>query len=296
MDILKARKKAKARKGKEPEVAEQETQTPEAAPAQAQPDSTQTETAPLTEQDGDAALLAEKLAAGVAPERSDEPTQVLNAEGEMVDIDEVIAELERDQAERRLSGGKQAEQLQESVADFLATFDTDGYDEEASYRHSFVRADEAEERRERYLNFRLASEEYGVALASVRETIKVPSVTKVPLNPDYVAGVISLRGAIIPVIDLRKRLGLPVGEIARAMRIIVVELEQRLVGLLVDEVRDVLDIDRDETEPPPATLGAGEQEFLAGIGHELVTGDEPGKVIILIRLESIARVERGAAT
>ena len=69
--------------------------------------------------------------------------------------------------------------IQESVADFLAAFDAEGYDEEASYRHSFVRSDEAEDRRERYLNFRLAREEYGVPLSSVRETIKVPPVTKI---------------------------------------------------------------------------------------------------------------------
>src|SRR5690606_34826619 len=112
-------------------------------------------------------------------------------------------------------------QIQESVADFLATFNGQEHDEEASYRHSFVRADEAESRRERYLNFRLANEEYGIRLSSVRETIKVPPITKVPLNPPYVAGVISLRGAIMPVIDLRLRVGLPVEMATRKMRIII---------------------------------------------------------------------------
>lgn len=295
MDILKARKKAKARKGEKPEAAASpETPVLEQTPAPAEEAH---EEPVLNETSIDAALLAEELAAQVAaePEQSIGDAPPPASEGEMLDLDEAIAELERDQAERRLSGGKDTEQIQESVADFLAAFDAEGYDEEASYRHSFVRSDEGEDRRERYLNFRLAREEYGVPLSSVRETIKVSPVTKVPLNPGYVAGVISLRGAIIPVIDLRKRLGLPVEAPTRKMRIIIVHQEARQVGLLVDEVREVQDVDREQIEPPPATLNAGEQEFLAGIGHTLTANDEPGKVLILIRIDAIARVERGAA-
>lgn len=293
MDILKARKKAKAKKGEKPEAAKAQ-ETTESPVSQQTP--APAEEPVFTETNVDAALLAQELAAQVAAEPAPvEDAPPPQTEGEMLDLDEAIAELERDQAERRLSGGKSTEQLQESVADFLAAFDAEGYDEEASYRHSFVRSDESEERRERYLNFRLAREEYGIPLASVRETIKLPPVTKVPLNPDYVAGVISLRGAIIPVIDLRRRLGLPVEEPTRKMRIIIVHQETRQVGLLVDEVRDVQDIDREQIEPPPATLNAGEQEFLAGVGHTFTGSDEPGKVLILIRVETIARVERGAA-
>ena len=277
MDILKARKKAKAKKGEE---------------SPAEPASAPQSAAPPVETEAPPAPEPEEAAAEATPALEAPPPAPV---GEMVDLDSIIDEIERDQAERRLKGGKGAEQLQESVADFLATFDGQDYDEEASYRHSFVRADEAENRRERYLNFRLAKEEYGIRLSSVRETIKVPPITKVPLNPPYVAGVISLRGAIIPVIDLRLRLGLPVEMATRKMRIIVAQQENRVVGLLVDEVRDVQDIDREKIEPPPATLNSGEQEFIAGIGHELAPAEGHGRVLILIRLEAIARVERGAA-
>lgn len=302
MDILKARKKAKkkAAEEKKPEAsAPVETPIQETVPVQPPPATVEI-SKPAAEKAAPAPFMA-----AVQPETEDqgflvkalsEITSAGNAAGtDAQDLDDAIAQIEMEQAQRRSEEGPDTARVQESVADFLAGFEGGNYDEETSYRHSFVREHEAEGNRERYLNIRVASEEYAIRLDSVRETIKVPTITEVPLNPGYVAGIISLRGTIIPVIDLRIRLGLRVDPLTRKARIVITVVNERLVGLLVDQVRDVADIRTDKLEPPPAVLDEKAAGFIEGVGRTIEAKAEDRKVLVILHLEAVAAIERGVA-
>lgn len=114
------------------------------------------------------------------------------------------------------------------------------------------------------VGFELGSEKFGVEILSVREIIPVGSITRVPNSPDFVEGIINLRGEVIPVIDLRKRVGVEKCEFQKSTRIIVVELEEQQVGFIVDVVSQVLRIPTDTIEPPP--------EMVTGVGSEYIRG------------------------
>src|ERR687888_2756041 len=98
--------------------------------------------------------------------------------------------------------------------------------------------------------FQLGAELYGVEIARVHEIIRLQAVTRVPRAPAFVEGVINLRGKVIPVVDLRRRFGLPPAEHTRASRIVVVELGDHVVGITVDGVSEVLRVDTATVEPP----------------------------------------------
>ncbi len=114
------------------------------------------------------------------------------------------------------------------------------------------------------LSFRLGSEEYAVMVENVREVLKRRDLTMVPNTPDYIPGVISLRGAMLPVIDLCIRLGITPGARDEKSRIIVVSPGDEDVGLIVDRVTGVHRIKEDEIKPPPENIEHG-GEFLRGI-------------------------------
>ena len=90
------------------------------------------------------------------------------------------------------------------------------------------------------VGFRIGRETFGLPIAMVREIVRVPEITSVPNAPDYIEGVINLRGRIIPVVDLRKRFGEKVIEASKKNRIVVVELESRAIGLIVNSASEVL--------------------------------------------------------
>ncbi len=127
-----------------------------------------------------------------------------------------------------------------------------------------------EERAGKYLTFRLAAEEYGLEILKVREIIGLMDITKVPRTPQYIRGVINLRGKVIPVLDLRSKFDMEVKEDTEETCIIVVDVagEQgsTLMGILVDAVSEVLDIQANEIEDAPA-FGIGvDTRFILGIG------------------------------
>lgn len=107
----------------------------------------------------------------------------------------------------------------------------------------------------KYLTFRLANEEYGLEILKVREIIGVMDITRLPRTPDFVKGVINLRGRVIPVIDLRLRFGMPEKEYDEKTCIIVLEVRESdiniLMGIIVDSVSEVLNVTLDELEPTP---------------------------------------------
>ena len=117
----------------------------------------------------------------------------------------------------------------------------------------------------KYLTFLLNNEEYGLEILRVREIIGIMEITQVPQTPDFVEGVINLRGKVIPVIDLRSKFGLQRTEYNDETCIIVVDVGM-LMGIIVDTVQEVHDIPAGDIEPPPKLGGAMDTAFILGMG------------------------------
>lgn len=131
------------------------------------------------------------------------------------------------------------------------------------------------------VGFFVGQEEYAVDILKIREIKSMMEVTNVPKAPSFVEGVINLRGDIVPIINLRRKLALPEAEPSEESKIIVVEFESRLVGMVVDEVSEVIEISEDKVSPPPPIIGGVEAEFLKGVGK---LGD---RLLILLDLDKI---------
>ncbi|MEW5762751.1 MAG: chemotaxis protein CheW [Bacillota bacterium] len=158
-------------------------------------------------------------------------------------------------------------------------------------------AAEEKEREEQIVVFQLAEQNYGVDIAGVYEIIRMENVTRVPRAPSFVEGVINLRGRIIPVIDLRKRFGMPPAEHTRATRIVIVEMDGTTVGMIVDAVLEVLRIPASSIEPPPAVIHGIEAAYLRGIalwGERLIILLNLQRVLYEAEKEELARMEQTA--
>ncbi|MCK4509194.1 MAG: chemotaxis protein CheW [Desulfuromonadales bacterium] len=123
---------------------------------------------------------------------------------------------------------------------------------------------------QQYVTFSLGEELFGVEVTRAREILSLTPVTKVPQTPDYLLGVINLRGQVVPVVDMRLKLGLPAGAETEDTCIIVVEVqvdgEAIIVGALADAVREVMEIRSDQIEPPPRLGTRLNTEFINGMG------------------------------
>ena len=135
------------------------------------------------------------------------------------------------------------------------------------------------------LAFVVGGETYGVDILTIREIIKVRAVTEVPRTPLFIIGIITVRGAVIPVIDLRLRLRLTATPPTRAARILVVVKDGEPFGLLVDAVSGVVRLAESEIETPPSTLAGGEGVFLSGIGRHRSGRRE--RMVILLNLPQV---------
>jgi purine-binding chemotaxis protein CheW len=118
-----------------------------------------------------------------------------------------------------------------------------------------------------FVTCRVGHEEFALDVLSVQEINRMVEITRVPKAPFFVEGVINLRGRIIPVLDLRRRFGLPVAERTNESRIVVILVRQRMVGLIVDEVVEVLRIPKSTVEPPPSVGSSAGAEFTQGVGR-----------------------------
>jgi len=137
--------------------------------------------------------------------------------------------------------------------------------------------------------FQLGAELYGVEIARVHEIIRLQTVTRVPHAPAFVEGVINLRGKVIPVVDLRRRFGLPMADHTRASRIVVIEIGDQVVGIVVDGVSEVLRVNKGTIEPPSPVVAGIESDYLHGIAKL------PERLVILLNLDRVlARDERRA--
>ncbi|MBG0776442.1 MAG: chemotaxis protein CheW [Desulfovibrionaceae bacterium] len=116
------------------------------------------------------------------------------------------------------------------------------------------------------VTFSIGDEEFGVDILKVQEIIRTMEITKVPRAPEFVEGVINLRGKVIPIIDLRMRFGLTTREHDKHTRIIVIEINNMIVGFVVDSVSEVLRIPASTIEPPPPVVSGLESEYISGVG------------------------------
>ena len=135
------------------------------------------------------------------------------------------------------------------------------------------------------VGFRIGRETFGLPISMVREIIRVPDITAVPNAPAYIEGVINLRGRIIPVVDLRKRFGEKSFEPNKKNRVVVVELETRAIGLIVNSASEVLRISPSEIEEPNNVFHEGELDYITGVGKL------KGRLVMLLDLNRI--LQRG---
>ncbi len=129
----------------------------------------------------------------------------------------------------------------------------------------------AEARITTWISFDLAGETFALPVEPVREVLRIHNITRVPHAPHPIRGVTNLRGRVIPVIDLRRRVGLQEGEIDRLARIIIVASRGRLIGLLVDQVHHVMHLDLNLVQPPPDDVMTLQSDYISGVYH---LGDE----------------------
>jgi len=131
------------------------------------------------------------------------------------------------------------------------------------------------------VSYRIGNEEFGTDILKVREIIRTVVITKVPNSPDYIEGVINLRGKVIPIINLRTKLGVSAKENDYNTRIIVVELRNTTIGFIVDSVSEVLRIPGNIIEPCPAIVSGINSEYITAVGKL------QDKLLILLDMEKV---------
>ena len=134
--------------------------------------------------------------------------------------------------------------------------------------------------------FQLGGEEFGVEIVKVQEIIRMPEITQIPQSPDFVEGVINLRGQVIVVVNLDKRFNLNQKEVDENSRIIVVEIDNNVVGMIVDSVNEVLRIPNSSVEPAPdLVLSQISRDYLKGVGKI------DDRLLILLDLARVMTIE-----
>lgn len=146
---------------------------------------------------------------------------------------------------------------------------------------------------QQYLTFVLSSEVFAIGILAIKEIIEYSSLTPVPMTPEYVRGVINLRGSVVPVLDLSVRFGKPASPVTKRTCIVIMEImlngEANDVGVVVDTVNAVLDISADDIEPPPSFGTHIRTDFIHGMGKV------NGKFVILLDVNQILAAEEVAA-
>lgn len=152
-----------------------------------------------------------------------------------------------------------------------------GTDENSQAQTNLYAFDDVEE----HLCFRVAREEYAISIMAIKEIIKPRDVTEVPRMPLFISGVISLRGVVIPVMDMRLRLSMPVSSFTGRERIVVLKRDSGFCGVLVDEVIQVARVKKSDMEAPPAVLDGIDRDFVAGLGRF------DNRMLILLNLDTV---------
>jgi purine-binding chemotaxis protein CheW len=136
-----------------------------------------------------------------------------------------------------------------------------------------------------YLTFRLGEEEYGIDILRVQEIRSYEAPTRIANAPPFIKGVVNLRGVIVPIIDLRLKLGCSSAEYNAFTVVIVLNLRGRVVGVIIDSVSDVLQLDRDHIKPAPEMTTAVDAGYITGLGT-VQTGDAQ-RMLILMDIEGL---------
>ena len=131
-----------------------------------------------------------------------------------------------------------------------------------------------------FVGFRVGEQSYALPISTVREIVRPPEITPVPQSPEHVAGVMNLRGRIVPVIDLRKRFRQAI-ENSPKTRVLVIALDGKLIGLLVDSASEVLKIVSEEIEPSPQLFGEDSERYVTGVAKHL------GRLVILLDVNKL---------
>jgi purine-binding chemotaxis protein CheW len=140
-----------------------------------------------------------------------------------------------------------------------------------------------------YLTFVTGEETFAIGILDVKEIIEIEHMTRVPMTPDFIRGVINLRGNVVPVIDLSSRLGRAVSKVTKKSCIVLVEVghdnENHTIGMMVDEVNEILEIDAGHTQPPPNFGTDIRTEFIRAMGRV------DDQFIILLNVDHVLSVE-----
>ncbi len=149
------------------------------------------------------------------------------------------------------------------------------------------------EQKAQYLAFNLGGEAFAMEIRSIKEVIQYGTLTEVPLMPEFIRGVINLRGAVVPVIDLSVRFNRPPTEVARRTCVVILEVPCQgdvvELGVIVDHVSEVLDIGPSEIEPAPAFGSSLRSDFIAGVGKV------GGKFVIILDVAHVLSIDEMAA-
>lgn len=144
-----------------------------------------------------------------------------------------------------------------------------------------VRKDQSNDEVLQWVTFQLEEETYGINVMQVREVLRYTEIAPVPGAPDYVLGIINLRGNVVTVIDTRSRFGLVEGEITDNTRIIVIESEHQVIGILVDSVAEVVYLRSSEIDTTPSVGTDESAKFIQGVSNR------DGKLLILVDLNKL---------
>jgi len=145
---------------------------------------------------------------------------------------------------------------------------------------------EMKEERIQLVSFKIGNEEHGINVLKVREIIRMSNITRVPNTAGYIEGVINLRGKVIPIISLRMKFNLPEAENDSRTRIIVMDMDNELMGFIVDSVAEVIRIALSEIQPPPPIVTGGiDQECISGV----INHDD--RLLVLLNLEKMFSLE-----
>ncbi len=146
-----------------------------------------------------------------------------------------------------------------------------------------------DEQQHQYLTFMLNSEIFAIGILRIKEIIEYGNLTEVPRMPEFIRGVINLRGAVVPVIDLSSRFGKEVTTVSRRTCIVIIEVEhdgeQHVVGVMVDAVNEVLDIPASEIEPAPSFGAKVRADFIHGMGKV------NGKFVIILNVDKVLSLD-----
>lgn len=139
-----------------------------------------------------------------------------------------------------------------------------------------------------WVTFYLADEKYGVPVSQVREVLRYSEITPVPGAPDYVIGIINLRGNVVTVLDTRKRFALPPVEVDDSTRVVIIEVEEQVVGILVDQVSEVMRLGNGEVETAPNVGNDESSKYIQGVASR------DGNLLILVDLHKLLSDEEWA--